>query len=424
MTTACGTTPERLVIAGNGMAAQRLLECLSGRQPRPGDIRVFGDEPAPAYNRIMLSPLLAGEIDDDAIALRPPQWYEEHGIRLHCGRRLVAIDREAQTVTDDRGERHGYDRLVIATGSRSRFFDLPGAGLDGILGFRTTADVERLVEASRNGDSAVVIGGGLLGLEAAEGLRKRGMAVTVVHRSPFLMNRQLDEKAAELLATELERRGLELRLGRQPAAFECANNGVSKSAEGGRVARVVLDDGERLPTDLVVMAAGIVPNAELGFEAGLEGTRAIGVNDALTTSDPHINALGECCEFEHTTFGLVDPIWAQVEVLVERLCGADARYALTPSATRLKVSGIDLYAFGALEPAPGDEVLRYLDAEAGDYRRLILRHNRLVGAVLYGDTRDGPWYFRQSLDRRDLTACRHTLIFGAADATQQLEEAA
>lgn len=406
----------RVLIIGNGMATQRLLERLVSRPERPAEIHVFGDEHTPAYNRILLSPLLAGEIDKHEMTLRTREWFEAHNITLHCGRRITAIDRLAHQIIDDQRIRHDYDRLIIATGSRARLFDLPGAELSGIHGFRTTEDVTSLMAAEHHTRHAVVIGGGLLGLEAAEGLRKRGFDVTVVHRGTHLMNRQLDEQAAALLLEALQNRGLTLRLGRQPAAYD--------SDDGWRVSGVVLDDGERLKAGLVVVAAGIVPNAELGIEADLAGDRAIRVDDTLTTSDAHIMALGECCEFERTTFGLVDPIWAQVEVLADRLCGGDQRYALTPCATRLKVSGVDLYAFGILTPEPGDEVLRYLDADHGDYRRLILRHNRLVGAVLYGDTRDGAWYFHRSLEQGDLTPCRDTLLFGAPDATQQLEEAA
>lgn len=406
----------RVLIVGNGMATHRLLERLVSRSERPQDIHVFGDEASPAYNRILLSPLLAGDIGEQEITLRDREWFEAHNITLHCGRRIQFIDRLGRQIIDDRGTRHDYDRLIIATGSRARLFDLPGAELGGIYGFRTTEDVASLMAAGDHTRRAVVIGGGLLGLEAAEGLRKRGLEVTVVHRSTHLMNRQLDARAAELLANELQGRGLTLRLGRRPVGYD--------SADGTHVSGVMLDDGEHLAAGLVVVAAGIVPNAELGLEAGLEGRQAIRVDNTLTTSDMHIMALGECCEFEHTTFGLVDPIWAQVEVLADRLCGGDQRYALMPSATRLKVSGVELYAFGTLTPEPGDEVLRYLDAGHGDYRRLILRNHRLVGAVLYGDTRDGPWYFRQSVDQSDLTPCRDTIIFGATDAIQQLEEAA
>ncbi|REC95770.1 NAD(P)/FAD-dependent oxidoreductase [Kushneria indalinina] len=409
-------TPQRVLIIGNGMATQRLLEALVTRPERPPEIHVFGDEGTPAYNRILLSPLLAGEVDEAAIGLRNRDWFEAHNITLHCGRRITAIDRTARQIIDDRDERHGYDHLIIATGSRARLFDLPGAELQSIHGFRTTGDVASLMAAGEHTRRAVVIGGGLLGLEAAEGLRKRGLEVTVVHRGAHLMNRQLDDRAAELLADELQGRGLTLRLERHPVAYESVN--------GTHVAGVRLDDGEHLEAGLVVVAAGIVPNAEPGFEAGLAGDRAIRVDDTLTTSDASVMALGECCEFERTTFGLVDPIWAQVEVMADRLCGGDRRYALTPSATRLKVSGVELYTFGLLAPEPGDEVLRYLDADHGDYRRLILRNNRLVGAVLYGDTRDGPWYFRQSVDQNDLSPCRDTLLFGATDAIQQLEEAA
>ncbi|WP_106477387.1 NAD(P)/FAD-dependent oxidoreductase [Phytohalomonas tamaricis] len=411
---------QRLVVIGNGMAGHRLLEQLVARDDRSQEIHVFGDEPSPAYNRIMLSPLLAGEITPDAIALHDRDWYAANDITLHCDSPVMTIDRERREVVSAEGTRTPYDQLVLATGSRPTKFPLPGSELDGIHGFRTTHDVDTLTRAQEHGEHAVVIGGGLLGLEAAEGLRKRGMSITVVHLGHHLLNRQLDEYAARLLQQELETRGLHFELGTLATAFN--DNGQ------GRVSSVTLKNGHTLKADTVVVAAGITPNAELGRDAGLACGRAIIVDDGMRTSDPSIYALGECCEFETTTYGLVEPIWRQAEVLAARLCGKDARYRDALTATKLKVSGINLYAFGVLdasdEPAVHDDVLTYFDPENGDYRRLILRDNRLIGAVLYGDTAAGPWYFQQSLDSRDLSHCRDALLFGAHDATQRLEEAA
>ncbi|WP_031382741.1 NAD(P)/FAD-dependent oxidoreductase [Modicisalibacter zincidurans] len=413
---------EHLLIVGNGMAGHRLLAALLKHEHRPRRISVIGDECAPAYNRILLSPWLAGETEREALTLRDANWYAEQGVELMLGERAHDIDRERRRVTTGSGREIGYDRLVLATGSRPAMPDVAGIGLAGVQGFRDLDDAAALTRASRTGRRAVVIGGGLLGLEAAEGLRKRsqgkrGMRVCVLQRGERLMNRQLDATAAGLLRQELERRGLTIMTGARLAG--CEDDGR------GRVCAVRLEDGRRLPADCVVVAAGIVPNAELGRRAGLETARGIVVDAWLTTSDPMSHALGECCEFEGRTYGLVEPIWRQVEVLAARLCGASGDgYRERPNATKLKVSGISLYAFGPIEPDAGHEVLTYHDPQHGDYRRLLLRDNRIIGAILYGDTAFGPWYFEQSLAGRDLGACRQALLFGAGDAKPLLEEAA
>lgn len=412
---------ERLLIVGNGMAGHRLLEALLKREQRPQPITVIGDESAPAYNRILLSPLLAGEAEREALTLRDRDWYAEQGVELILGERIDDIDRQRHVAITDRGRRLAYDRLVLATGSRPAMPDVPGIRLNGVHGFRDLEDaaaLTRLAESDRVGsDRAVVVGGGLLGLEAAEGLRKRGMHVSVLQRSEWLMNRQLDATAAALLRGELESRGLEVVTGARLAACE--------SDPQGQVAAVRLEDGRRLPADCVVVAAGITPNAELGSRVGLTTRRGIVVDAWLTSSDPRIHALGECCEFEGRTYGLVEPIWRQVEVLAARLCGEPVDgYVEAPSATKLKVSGVSLYAFGPIEPDADHEVLTYHDPQQGDYRRLLLRNDRLEGAVLYGDTAFGPWYFEQSLAGNDLGSCRQALLFGAGDANALLEEAA
>lgn len=413
------TQNEHLLIIGNGMAGHRLLETLLKKPVRPARITVIGDERTPAYNRILLSPLLAAEMEREALTLHDADWYAEQDVALTLGERATRIDRRSGRVTTNAGREIDYDRLVLATGSRPAMPSVPGIDLAGVHGFRDLDDASALAQAAHEGRRAVVIGGGLLGLEAAEGLRKRGMAVSVLQRAKRLMNRQLDPTAATLLERELVARGLKVVTGAQIAALE--DDGQ------GRVAGAWLEDGRFVAADCVVVAAGITPNAELGRDAGLEADRAIIVDEYLTSTDPAIHALGECCQFQGRTYGLVEPIWHQVEVLATRLCGdssrgyAETRYIEKPCATKLKISGISLYAFGPIEAEDDHEVLTYHDPEQGDYRRLLLRGGRIEGAVLYGDTADGPWYFEQSLAGRDVRPCRQALLFGAGDATPLLD---
>ncbi|WP_010629464.1 NAD(P)/FAD-dependent oxidoreductase [Halomonas sp. KM-1] len=415
------STTDRLVIVGNGMAGHRLVEALLARPERPA-ITVIGAETAPAYNRILLSPLLAGEMERDALTLRSAEWYAEQGIELVLGERVENIDRDARTLTTDAGRRLDYDRLVLATGSTPARPPVPGLELGGVHVFRDLHDADALARAAATGRNAVVIGGGLLGLEAAEGLRKRGMQVSLLQREDRLMNRQLDLTAARLLESELRGRGLDIHTDAQLERLEA-------DAEG-QVCAALLADGTRLAADCVVVAIGIVPQVELGRVAELEVNRGIVVDEWLTTSDPTIHALGECCEHLGNLYGLVEPIWRQVEVLTDKLCRASAEsaesaqgYVEKPTATKLKVSGISLYAFGPTEPEPEHEVLSYRDPQQGDYRRLLLRDGRLEGAVLYGDTASGPWYFEQALAGCDLSDCRAALLLGAADAQARLDDA-
>lgn len=401
---------DHLVIIGNGMASHRLIEALVKQPTRPQRITVIGAEPTPAYNRILLSPLLAGEIQQEALTLRDAHWYDEQGVSLILGEKVEVLDRSRQTLITDSGRSLDYDHLVIATGSRPAMPDAPGIELEGVHGFRDLQDAESLEAIAQQGGDAVVIGGGLLGLEAAEGLRKRGseINVSVLQRSERLMNRQLDTTAAHLLKDTLAQRGLQIITGAQLARLE--------GDAQGRVAKVHLADGRQLNASSVIVAAGITPNAELGQKAGLTTERAIVVDEFMTTSDPAISALGECCQFEGTTYGLVEPIWRQVEVLAANLCGTPTHgYADAPSATKLKISGVALYAFGPTEASAEHDVLNYHDLERGDYRRLLLRDGQIVGAVLYGDTSQGPWYFEQALAGTDLNIYRQALLFGAAD---------
>ncbi|WGI26313.1 FAD-dependent oxidoreductase [Halomonas alkaliantarctica] len=401
---------DHLVIIGNGMASHRLIEALVKQPIRPQRITVVGAEPTPAYNRILLSPLLAGEMQQEALTLRDTTWYAEQGINLILGEKVKTLDRASQTLTTDSGRSLDYDHVVIATGSRPALPDVPGIELEGVHGFRDLQDAEALEAIAQRGGDAVVIGGGLLGLEAAEGLRKRGngINVCVLQRSEQLMNRQLDTTAAHLLKDSLTQRGLNIITGAQLERLE--------SDAQGRVAKVHLADGRQLNASSVIVAAGITPNAELGCHADLRTDRAIVVDEWLTTSDPAISALGECCQFEGTTYGLVEPIWRQVEVLAATLCGAATQgYADAPSATKLKISGVALYAFGPTEASAEHDVLNYHDLERGDYRRLLLRNGQIEGAVLYGDTSQGPWYFEQALAGTDLNPYRQALLFGGAD---------
>jgi nitrite reductase (NADH) large subunit len=401
---------DHLVIIGNGMASHRLIEALVKQPTRPQRITVIGAEPTPAYNRILLSPLLAGEVQQDALTLRDTAWYADQGITLILGEKVEALDRHSKIVATDSGRTLNYNHVVLATGSRPTLPDVPGVKLEGVHGFRDLHDAAALEAIAQHGGDTVVIGGGLLGLEAAEGLRKRGNSinVSVLQRSERLMNRQLDAAAAHLLKDTLTQRGLNIITDAQLARLE--------GDAQGRVAKVHLADGRQLNVSSVIIAAGITPNAELGQNAGLTTERAIVVDEWLTTSDPAISALGECCQFDGTTYGLVEPIWRQVEVLAATLGGtATSGYADAPSASKLKISGVALYAFGPTEASAEHEVMSYHDLERGDYRRLLLRDGQIEGAVLYGDTRQGPWYFEQALAGNNLNDCRQALLFGAAD---------
>ncbi|ERL51584.1 hypothetical protein BJB45_13085 [Halomonas huangheensis] len=420
---AAGTAPaiRHLVIVGNGMAAHRLIETLGCMPGAPEHITVIGDEPHGAYNRIMLSPWLAGEIDTEGLALAPPTadhspQGQQPRITTRLALRVTGINRRQRRLECADGELIDYDHLVLATGSRSAMPDIAGINHQGVGGFRDLADARALADSAEQGGQAVVVGGGLLGLEAAEGLRKRGMQVTVLQRSHRLMNRQLDDTAAAMLAQQLSERGIQIRTGVQVAE-------ILGDAEGCVSAVRLQGEDTHLPAQRVVMTTGITANVEPGRSAGLVCDRALVVDDQLLTSDCHISALGECCQFEQHTYGLVEPIWRQVEVLARRLCGSTGvPYHEASCATRLKVSGISLFAFGPTDAEGDHEVLTYHDNERGEYRRLLLTDGRLVGAVLYGDTRMGPWLFELSQQGVGLDAVRHSLLLGQADTEALMAE--
>lgn len=394
---------ERLVLIGNGMAGIRTLEELLKLDPERYEITVFGDEPHPNYNRIMLSPVLAGEKPFEEIILNSEAWYAEHGITLHTGTPVVEINRIQRTVTADDGTTAPYDRLLLATGSSPFILPVAGHDLEGVVGFRTIADVEAMLSASHQYQHAVVIGGGLLGLEAASGLLDQGMKVTVIHLPEVLMERQLDEMSAKMLQTELESRGLNIITG--------AN---TDSLQGDtRVEKLILKDGREISADLVVMAVGIRPNIDLAQASGLHCERGIVVNDTLQTFDPAIYAVGECVQHRGTNYGLVAPLFEQGKVCANHLAQLGyGRYEGTTTATRLKVTGIDLFSAGNFIGDEETESIVLKDASQGVYKKLVIRNNQIEGAVLYGDTVDGTWYYELMREQADISSQREQLMFG------------
>ncbi len=406
MSTPMGRGPKiKLVMIGNGMAGVRTLEELLKLAPDLYDITVFGAEPHPNYNRILLSPVLAGEQTVDDIVLNPLDWYADHGITLHLGKKVVKIDRGAREVEAEDGTRAGYDRLLLATGSNPFILPVPGADLPGVISFRDIADVDAMIRASSQYRHAVVVGGGLLGLEAANGLMKRGMDVSVVHIGPWLMERQLDEPAARLLQQSLEEKGMRFLLQKQTA--ELMQGG------SGRVAAVKFADGEIIPADLVVMAVGIRPNTELAESAGLHCQRGIVVNDTMQTFDPRIYAIGECAAHRGTAYGLVAPLFEQAKVCANHLAHYGiGRYQGSVTSTKLKVTGIDLFSAGDFSGGEGSESILYSDPLGGVYKKLVIKDNKLVGGVMVGDTVDGAWYFALLRDGKNISELRDHLMFG------------
>ena len=396
---------ERLVVVGNGMAAGRALEELFARAPGRYAVTVFGAEPRVNYNRIMLSPVLSGEATYDTILIHDEAWYERHGVTLHRGIAITDIDRDARTVTAADGRVTPYDTLLLATGSSPFVPPIPGFDLPGVRAYRDLDDVTHMQVAARRGGRAVVIGGGLLGLEAAAGLAMQGMQTTVVHLMPTLMERQLDSEAGALLQAAIESRGITVRCGASTAAILGTE----------RVTGVRFADGEEIPADLVVMAVGIRPNTGLAKAAGLEVKRGVVVDDGLRTSDPHILALGECVEHRGQCYGLVAPLYEMAAVAAARLAGdVEAAYQGSVTATKLKVTGITLFSAGDFAGGEDREDLVLRDPGAGQYRRLVLRDGRLMGAVLYGDVDDGAWFFDLVQKQAAVGHLRDTLLFGEA----------
>ncbi|MCC7266193.1 MAG: NAD(P)/FAD-dependent oxidoreductase [Caulobacteraceae bacterium] len=401
---------ERLVVIGNGMAGCRAVQEVLKRDPDRYEIAIFGAEPRVNYDRIMLSPVLAGEKTFADIVINDEAWYAANAITLHAGRAVTGVDRERGVVLAEGGLEAPFDRLILATGSDPIRLPLPGADLAGVVTFRDLDDVEAMVAAAKPGARAVVIGGGLLGIEAAYGLVRRGMAATVVHLVDILMERQLDASAGFLLASALADKGVETEL-----------DAVSEEIVGqdGRVAGLRLKDGRTLPCDLLVMAVGIRPNTALARAAGLEVNRGVVVDDQMCTSDPRIVAVGECVEHRGQCYGLVAPIWEMCKAAAAGLAGADGAYEGSVLSTRLKVSGVDVFSAGQFAGGEGCEDIVFRDAGRGVYKRVVLQDGRVAGAVLFGDATDGPWYFDLMRQGAAVDDIRETLIFGQA-ATEGL----
>ena len=397
---------KKLVLIGNGMAGLRTVEELLKLAPGLYDITVFGAEPHPNYNRIMLSPMLAREKTLSEIVLNTLEWYEENGITLITDDPVVKIDRVKGEVTSKNGVVAPYDRLLLATGSSPFIIPVPGADKEGVIGFRDISDVETMLASARTYSNAVVIGGGLLGLEAANGLMKNGMNVTVVHLLDTLMERQLDKPAASLLQASLEQRGLTFKMEAQTAAL----------LGDERVTGVQFADGSEVSADLVVMAVGIRPNIELAQQAGIYCERGIVVNDTLQTYDPQIYAVGECVQHRETCYGLVAPLFEQAKVCANHLAlFGIAYYQGSVTSTKLKVTGIDLFSAGDFNESGDDETLVLQDPSQGIYKKLVLRDNTVKGAVMYGDTLDGSWYFQLMREGTDISGFRSTILFGQHD---------
>jgi nitrite reductase (NADH) large subunit len=403
----------KLVLVGNGMAGVRTLEELLKIAPDLYDITIFGAEPHPNYNRILLSPVLAGEQTLEQIVLNDWAWYQEHGITVHAGCTVNEVNRARRTVhasgKDGQAISVPYDRLILATGSNPFMLPIPGKDLQGVLAYRDIADTQAMIDAATQYRHAVVIGGGLLGLEAANGLMKRGMQVTVVHASEWLMERQLDPVAGQMLQKALQERGMEFLL--QAQTQELLGNA------DGRVCAIRFKDGSEIPADLVVMAVGIRPNTALAESMRLHVNRGIVVNDTMqTTTDARIYAVGECAAHRGTAYGLVAPLFEQGKVLANHLAEFGiGRYLGSQTSTKLKVTGIDLFSAGDFMGGAGTEEIVMSDPGAGQYKKLVLKDDKLVGACLYGNTVDGSWYFKLLREGRSVAELRASLMFGESN---------
>ena len=395
---------EPLVIIGNGMATMRLVEELSQRALGRYAIAVIGEEPRLAYNRVLLSSVLAREVSRGDIELKSQDWYSAHGVSLIYGQRVTAIDANVRRIKLANGGTLPFNKLVLATGSKPIRLNVPGMDLPGVLTFRDLGDVDSIEKAALRNRKAVVIGGGLLGLEAAYGLAKAGLQVSVVHLMDRLMERQLDARGSALLKAAVEAKGIAVYLNAETAAIQGAQ----------RAQAVALKDGREIAGDLVVVAAGIRANADLAQGAGLDVGRGIVVDDHLQTGKAGIFAIGECAEHHGICYGLVEPAYEQARVLAAHLCGEKARYSGSVLATNLKVSGVSVFSAGDFVGASGTEHIVLSDPGLGSYKKLVIADNRLVGAVLFGDTADGLWYLELIRSGASIAAIRDDLVFGRA----------
>ncbi|PWB83074.1 MAG: assimilatory nitrite reductase large subunit [Methylocystaceae bacterium] len=395
---------EPLVIIGNGMAAARLVDELSKRALGRYAIAVIGEEPRLAYNRVLLSSVLAGDADAREIELKPPSWWRDRGVTLQYGCAATAVDFARKEVSLANGATVAFSRLVFATGSRALRLPVPGAELAEVHTFRDGRDVDELKRLADERKKIVVIGGGLLGLEAAYGLAKAGAAVTLVHVMDRLMERQLDAPAAALLKQLIEGKGVDVMLHANTTRI------VGDSAVRG----LELADGRTIDADAVVFAAGIRPNVELARAAGLAVDRGILADDRMQTNVEGVFALGECAEHRGVCYGLVEPAYEQARVLASHLAGEADEYTGSVVSTNLKVSGVNVFSAGDFLGRPGSEAIVWSDASMGMYKKLVIANDRLVGAVLVGDTTAALWYLELMRSGASVKSWRDGLIFGRA----------
>ncbi|MCH7304145.1 nitrite reductase small subunit NirD [Acinetobacter sp. NIPH 1869] len=394
----------KLVLIGNGLAGMRCLEDLLDMAPDRYDVTVIGEEPWGNYNRIMLSPVLSGEKTIDEIMLHPHAWYSDKGIQFIADDPAIKIDRTRKVVHTEKGESVGYDRLIIATGSSPFVPPVQGVDLKGVISFRDIYDVNTMIKYCETKKNAVVIGGGLLGLEAAYGLKQRGMNVTVLHLMDRIMERQLDGRASRMLRHSIEQKGINIITEANTEAL---------IGEDGHVSQVRLKDGTVLDADLVIFAVGIRPNIALAQSAGLRCNRGILVNDTMQTFDPSIYAVGECIEHRNQTFGLVEPLWGQAFICATHLAEHGSLTFKSPTVpTQLKVSGVDVFSAGNFEPKEDYEDIILNDDKRQIYKRIIIQKDKVIGAVLFGDTEDGMWYAELIADQTPVSTFRNKLLFG------------
>ncbi|MBK0063319.1 MULTISPECIES: nitrite reductase small subunit NirD [unclassified Acinetobacter] len=399
----------KLVLIGNGLAGMRCLEDLLDMAPDRYEVTVIGEEPWGNYNRIMLSPVLSGEKTIDDIMLHPHVWYSEKGIKLIADDPAVKIDRTQKVVHTEKGEHVDYDRLIIATGSKPFIPPVQGSDLNGVISFRDIYDVNTMLKYCETKKNAVVIGGGLLGLEAAYGLKQRGMNVTVLHLMNRIMDRQLDKRASAMLRHSIEQKGINIITEANTEAL---------IGNDGHVSQVRLKDGTLLEADLVIFAVGIRPNINLAHNAGLRCNRGILVNDTMQTFDPSIYAVGECIEHRNQTFGLVEPLWGQAFICATHLAEHGSLTFKSPTVpTQLKVSGVDVFSAGRIdlensEPKEDYEDIILNDDKRQIYKRIIIQKDKVIGAVLFGDTEDGMWYAELIADQTPVSTFRNKLLFG------------
>ncbi|WP_276736389.1 nitrite reductase large subunit NirB [Bacillus sp. (in: firmicutes)] len=392
---------QRLVLAGNGMAGIRCIEEVLKLNRQMFEIIIFGSEPHPNYNRILLSSVLQGEASLDDITLNSKYWYAKHGITLYTSETVVQIDTDRQLVITDRKRSLSYDKFIAATGSSPYILPIPGADKEGVCGFRTIEDCQALMSMAKHNQKAAVIGAGLLGLEAAVGLQHLGMDVSVIHRSAGIMQKQLDQTASRLLQTELERKGLTFLLEKDTVSI----SGTSR-ADGIR-----FKDGSLLKADLIVMAAGVKPNIELAVASGIEVNRGIIVNDCMQTSAPNVYAVGECAEHNGTVYGLVSPLYEQGKVLARHICGdlCEGYQGSAPSAA-LKIAGIDVWSAGKVHEDERTTSINIYDEQAGIYKKALFEDDKLAGVILYGDTRDKPRFLDSLLKQRDISIVKKLMF--------------